>query len=199
MTPIGPGETSPVTRGDGMLHPVALVAVVVLVLNDHVWKGVGPGWITGKLSDVAGLVFFPLLLQALVEVAGASRRLAFVPSRRMLAIAVTGTGMAFAAANLLPLAADAYRYGLGLFAWPLRPGAPFGPVQWVADPTDLLALPALLIAWRIGTRRADVHLDCLRSEVDHAAPPGDATEEPVRAGADRGRAVRLPLDTGRPG
>ena len=39
------------------LHPVALVGVVVLVVNDWVGKGRGPGWLTGKLSDVAGLAF----------------------------------------------------------------------------------------------------------------------------------------------
>lgn len=51
------------SRGDSLLHPVVLVAVVVLVLNDHWWKGVGPALVTGRLSDVAGLLFFPLLLQ----------------------------------------------------------------------------------------------------------------------------------------
>lgn len=44
-----------------------LVALVLLALNDHLWKGAGvlPAWLTGKLSDFAGLLFFPLLLSAL--------------------------------------------------------------------------------------------------------------------------------------
>ena len=41
------------------MHPVALAAIAVLVVNDHVLKSAYPGWLTGKLSDIAGLVFFP--------------------------------------------------------------------------------------------------------------------------------------------
>ena len=44
-------------RDSGMLHPVALAALAVLVLNDHVWKARYPGWVTGKLSDVAVMGF----------------------------------------------------------------------------------------------------------------------------------------------
>jgi len=47
-----------------LAHPLPLLAVVVLCLNDHFLKGSGllPGWLTGKLSDFAGLFFFPILL-----------------------------------------------------------------------------------------------------------------------------------------
>lgn len=50
-------------------HPVALAAVAVLAANDHLLKGSGllPGALTGKLSDVAGLFFFPLLLSAAIR------------------------------------------------------------------------------------------------------------------------------------
>jgi hypothetical protein len=39
------------------------VALGVLLINDHVLKVVGvlPGWLTGKLSDVAGLIVAPVL------------------------------------------------------------------------------------------------------------------------------------------
>ncbi|HEX8110583.1 MAG TPA: hypothetical protein VF516_22785, partial [Kofleriaceae bacterium] len=39
------------------LHPAALAAVAVLVVNDWVYKPLAPGAITGKLSDLAGLAF----------------------------------------------------------------------------------------------------------------------------------------------
>jgi hypothetical protein len=39
---------------DLLLHPIALAAIAVLVANDHRWKASHPGWLTGKLSDVAG-------------------------------------------------------------------------------------------------------------------------------------------------
>jgi hypothetical protein len=45
-----------------------IVALIVLVANDHVLKGsaLAPAWLTGKLSDVAGLFLFPILLTALL-------------------------------------------------------------------------------------------------------------------------------------
>src|SRR5690606_8292496 len=46
--------------GDGLLHPAPLAAIGLLLLNDHWLKAAFPGSITGKLSDFAGLAFFPL-------------------------------------------------------------------------------------------------------------------------------------------
>lgn len=50
-----------------LCHPLVFVAVVVCAVNDHLLKGSGiiPGAITGKLSDFAGLFFFPILLAVL--------------------------------------------------------------------------------------------------------------------------------------
>lgn len=60
----GPGRRA-LPAGE-LLHPAPLAAVVVLALNDHLLKGAGvlPGWMTGKISDVAGYFFFPLMLTA---------------------------------------------------------------------------------------------------------------------------------------
>jgi len=46
-----------------------LAAVLVLAVNDHVLKGSGllPDMVTGKLSDVAGLFFFPIFCAATVR------------------------------------------------------------------------------------------------------------------------------------
>ncbi len=41
--------------------------MALLGLNDHVLKGIFPGMITGKLSDFAGLVFFPLVLELVLR------------------------------------------------------------------------------------------------------------------------------------
>ena len=54
-----------------LCHPALLLAVVVCAVNDHVFKGSGwlPAAMTGKLSDVAGLFFFPVLLAVLLFLA----------------------------------------------------------------------------------------------------------------------------------
>ncbi|MDH3943141.1 MAG: hypothetical protein OEV06_03505 [Anaerolineae bacterium] len=43
-------------------HPASLAAIVLLLVNDHILKASAPSPLTGKLSDFAGLLFFPFLL-----------------------------------------------------------------------------------------------------------------------------------------
>ena len=45
-------------------HPVTWLSIALLVVNDHILKVVYPSWITGKLSDFAGLFFFPFIVAA---------------------------------------------------------------------------------------------------------------------------------------
>ena len=68
-----------------LIHPVTVAALVVLLLNDLVFKSVWPdSWVTGKLSDLAWVVFaLPLLAFLLSLVAGKSavgHRVAFIAS-----------------------------------------------------------------------------------------------------------------------
>ncbi|MEZ4320391.1 MAG: hypothetical protein R3F61_23120 [Myxococcota bacterium] len=147
-------------RIDGLVHPVPIAAIALLVLNDHWGKHAFPGLVTGKLSDVAGMVFFPLMLQAFVELA--DRREPFRPSRTVLVTCAVLTGAVFAATNLFPVAADAYRVGLGAIQWPFRAvlaalsGAPapgLAPVHLTMDPTDALTAPFVAVAVAVGWAR----------------------------------------------
>lgn len=151
--------------GEGILEPFVLGAVAVLVLNDHLLKGLAPGGLTGKLSDVAGLGFFPLFLQALWEVGQAAAGVYRRPSVSVLGAAVLVTGLAFSAVQLSESADTIYRWGMGALRWPAyalldalggRGLEPIRPVASWPDPTDLLALPALAVAWRVGLRRTSL-------------------------------------------
>ena len=130
-----------------LVAPVSLAAIAVLVINDHVLKAAVPGVVTGKLSDVAGMIFFPLLLAAALEQIGIRR------GAQTIVAAAIATGVVFAAVKLWHPAGDAYRVGLAALQWPFRVvAAPLGDalpalgrVHLTADPTDLLALPALLV------------------------------------------------------
>lgn len=147
------------TARAALLHPLVLGAIALLAINDHLLKGAAPGVLTGKLSDVAGMVFFPIFLAALLE-------LVRVRGRLVLGCAIA-TGLVFAATKTIPPAAEAYRYGLAVLQWPFHAvlsllrghGAPgVTPVAMTMDPTDLIALPALAVpVWltrqRIGTSR----------------------------------------------
>jgi hypothetical protein len=144
----GPGRRAlPVGE---LLHPVPLAAAALLVLNDRWLKGADllPAAVTGKLSDLAGLLFFPLLLTAgadlvLLAAARLGARVDFSLRRWKLSAAVALTAAAFAAVKLSPAAADAAANLLGALGLPSR---------IVADPTDLVALPVLALAGWLGVR-----------------------------------------------
>ena len=50
-----------------LYHPYVLTALILTALNDHYFKYKFNNFLTGKISDFAGLFFFPLLLCALVD------------------------------------------------------------------------------------------------------------------------------------
>lgn len=133
-------------RDTGLLHPIALAALGTLIVNDHVLKVRYPGWITGKLSDVAGMIVFPLLAGALVT--AVARR---ADPGRMLAGCVAATAIGFALVKLWAPATHACGLVLGALQWPfaaLAHGASVGvaPVAIARDPSDLLALPFAAVA-----------------------------------------------------
>lgn len=149
--------------GGGLLHVVPLAAIAILVLNDHVLKSVIPGVLTGKVSDVAGLCFFPLFLQGVAELVSESL---WQPRlrRRVLVVCAVATGAVFAAVKTTGAAALAYRYGLGALHG-LSAGRVV-PVLLVQDVSDLVALPFLLVAvwcgWSRGGPPFDFHADAQR-------------------------------------
>lgn len=117
-------------RGRALRHPAFLVALAILLVNDHLLKGAGilPGWLTGKLSDLAGMIVAPVLLVVLL---GAR-------SDRARGLAFGAVALGFSLLELSPRAAAGYDALLGAVGIPSR--------SW-ADATDLVALAVLPIAW----------------------------------------------------
>ena len=115
-----------------------LLAVIVLVVNDWVLKARYPGLVTGKLSDVGGLLFAPIVLSALI---GLGLRLAGRPgylTHRRLVLCCAATAAGFAAVKLVAPAREALAALIGHHA------------EFYPDWTDLLALPAVAIAYWCG-------------------------------------------------
>lgn len=107
-----------------LVHPLWLGAFGVLLLNDYVLKAsLDAPLLTGKLSDVAGLIVAPVVLAAILRV----RR------SRGLWLSAAAVVAVFSAINLSPTAAGAWDAGVA---------AVFGSSTTWTDPTDLLALPA---------------------------------------------------------
>lgn len=120
--------------------PSTVLALVVLLLNDHVLKHEFPGAVTGKVSDVAGLLVAAPLLALVAS-------LARLPRPRLVGITLTAAG--FVAMKTSDLGAD-----LASTLW-----STVTPSHVVADPTDLLALPVLGVAWRVAHRAAREAVD----------------------------------------
>lgn len=137
-------------------HPVTWGSVVVLLVNDHILRWRWPGWLTGKLGDVAWLAFAPLVAAFGLAVIAELRQ----PDdgRAVDRVAVTAialVGCVFAAVKALPGVTAAFHAVFrAVFGWTPR---------LVCDASDLLALPALGIAWMVW-RRSSTALRRLRSE-----------------------------------
>jgi hypothetical protein len=114
-----------------LASPGFVFALVVLVLNDHLLKQAWPGFVTGKLSDVAGLVVAPLLLAVPLSVVRVAR-----PAP--VAIMATGIGFTLTKTSAAGAAITSDLWSLTGIATHIR-----------ADVTDLSALPALYAAWLV--------------------------------------------------
>jgi hypothetical protein len=124
------------------VHPLPLLAVCVLIFNDHYLKRAYPSWLTGKLSDFAGLFFFPIFLCALWNLAS---NLFSNPSRirwltfRQALIAVAVTDLIFVSVKFMPEVTQLYLTAMTSLGY---------PSAVTVDRTDLIALAVnLLTLW----------------------------------------------------
>jgi hypothetical protein len=115
-----PTDTDPIS----LARPAFVLALALLLANDLVLKPAYPGWLTGKLSDFAGLFALPYFL-------------AWLWPRRRFALHV-GVALAFVAWKL-PLS----RPFVALWN-----AAPWFDIARVEDITDLVALASVCLAWR---------------------------------------------------
>lgn len=120
----------PLSPARGLTHPLFWSAVALLAVNDHFLKGSGslPSAVTGKLSDLAGLVCAPVVV-------GLALR---ARTTRGWMAALLITGVCFAAIKTSAFASDAFTHALGVLG-----------VPWInrVDRTDLVALPMLVVAY----------------------------------------------------
>ena len=122
-----------------LLHPLPIAAIALTALNDHLLKlsGLLPAVVTGKMSDVAGLFFFPIA----VVTAARAARLRF--GRRWSGDGWEPTAVALATAIVFTVC----KLSPAICRWLSA------VLIVVPDPTDLLALPAIACAWWWVSRR----------------------------------------------
>jgi hypothetical protein len=123
--------TKQVTHPYFCSRPLVLSAIILVALNDHVLKQSSlSGWWTGKISDFAGLFFFPFLLYDLCSLR------AYRGTRIFLAM-VAVTGSTFVSLQFsLPMKRIIMDF-FGHFG--------FQP-HITQDPSDLIALVSLVVS-----------------------------------------------------
>jgi hypothetical protein len=141
------------TRAHYLIHPLVLAGLAVWIVNDHVLKSAYPSWWTGKLSDIASLAVFPLVPYAAADL-WRTRHGAPPPAVSTLVFWIVATGLVMVTIKTLDVAAETYRWGLGAAQWPLRALRAWSlvhiqPVRLTQDPTDIFALPALIVPWYV--------------------------------------------------
>jgi hypothetical protein len=119
-------------------HSATWLCIALLFVNDHILKTVYPSWITGKLSDFAGLFFFPFILAAGLCFPLSKFR---ISTTRVGQIAFGLSGIWFILLKTVPLA-NSLTIGLASMLLGF-------PTKLVIDPTDLIALLAMFPAWVI--------------------------------------------------
>jgi hypothetical protein len=128
---------------DVLTRPLVLGAIVLLALNDWVFKDLFPGPLTGKLSDVAGLFAFPLVVWGGWDWIQARLRAGRERSESLTPLLVSGLGIAVFFTLLKSSAATRSLY--------LAPYELVGVQAAVApDLSDLLCLPVIGCAWLYG-------------------------------------------------
>jgi hypothetical protein len=135
-----------------LVHPLFWIALVVLLVNDHLLKQahVLPGVVTGKLSDFAGMVVAPVELMALLRLRGRAGRM----------VAFACVAAAFAAIKLSRSCADL-----------VETVTAYTPLPWRlwCDPTDLLAMSMLPLAWWLCEGRDEAAVGVRLASCLHAA------------------------------
>lgn len=125
-----------------LAHPSVILSIFLLLLNDHLLKDLFPGVITGKLSDVVGLLFFPFTISLVVSIVvvwkGENQRL-------LGALSIGFTALVFSAIKTIPWANTAFE-GLVTAVTGI-------PSQILLDPTDLIALPILAYSWMLWNKK----------------------------------------------
>ncbi len=120
---------------NALTHPLTVIMLILIPVNALIFQPLAPSWLTGKLGDLAWVVVLPLFVSVLFQ------RIWLAPDEKPFAAAALLTGSGFALLKILPPFNQMIRQGFSLIFQQ--------PLKLALDPSDLLALAGLPIAWWI--------------------------------------------------
>jgi hypothetical protein len=119
-------------------HPLSLLSIVVLLLNDHIFKIISPSWLTGKLSDFSGLFFFPFIVAAALSILLSKCNLT------LRTIGQLAFGFVTIWFTLLKISLD-----INFLTSQLSSFVIGFPTQFILDWTDIIGLIVMVPAWNL--------------------------------------------------
>ena len=137
------------------VSPLSLGALAVMGINDAWLRRDFPNFLTGKISDVAVLIFFPFFLMALLNGAKAlialigGMKCVAVPTTRTLGVTIAFTALVFTLLQISPAFVNFYLEFLmevNVFSW-------MKSFRYTPDLTDLFTLPTLIVTYLYGQHR----------------------------------------------
>lgn len=129
-----------------LTHPVVVGSIIFLLINDHLLRQLWPSWWTGKVGDVAWLIFAPFILAPVLAFVVPART-----SQHQKAVGIaafTIIGLIFTLVNLNPAFNTAFR-------WLIQAVTGADAILLVLDPSDLITFPALWVGWRVWQGQTD--------------------------------------------
>lgn len=128
-----------------MAHPLVIGSVLLLLLNDHLFRVIYPSSFTGKLSDFCWLLFFPLILAIPLSIFMFGR----VRHHQEIVLfsSLSLTGLVFVLANTNTSFRQFLEHLLG--------AATRSEFRITQDPTDLVALLSFVPLWLLWKRGKD--------------------------------------------
>lgn len=142
--------------GDVLVGVLPLLAVAVLLINDHWWKGRGPDLLTGKVSDAVGLFVFPIMVLSVIEVVRKIGGRPWESGVSAAAIASLVTFVGFVLVKTVPPVSHTYAAIIGYLRWPAYAARnamdgseipPPNPIEVTLDVTDLWMLVFVIFSF----------------------------------------------------
>ncbi len=145
-------HTRKVIRCDFLLSPILLGSLALILFNDLILKPHYPSSISGLLSDLAGMVFFPIWLVALAEWASALFPRRPLASPTWFVVSTVVVAVLFVTMKYTAIGHEIYEWAVSPILGVLPQVLSLGAHGVTSDPWDLVALLLIPAPIFVGVR-----------------------------------------------